>query len=270
ICCNITLFFLNSYVAIMSIIICKTELLEGTSCTLTLPTRNTDKSNEIRWAHTTSNAIIVRKNNKNKSNTPGLKMEDDGSLTFESVSLKNTGKYTYTVYNADGNNHVSFTATAPKPTLTVTIKCKDGNATLTCDIRDRTDLTVSWYKEDNIIQNENNPKLLLTSAQVQENKTYSCSVSNPVSYHQSDSVTVSCEGDPGPPKLFGFDFWIMVSILAGSGALLLLLICVLLDVFITSEIILYEHLYFQLKQGCQTYGPRAEHGPQRCPIRPAG
>ncbi|XP_016372080.1 natural killer cell receptor 2B4-like [Sinocyclocheilus rhinocerous] len=164
-------------------------------------------------------------------------MEDDGSLTFESVSLKNTGKYTYTVFNAEGTQidagekEINVYATAPKPTLTVTIKCKDGNATLTCDIRDRTDLTVSWYKEDNIIQNENNPKLLLTSAQVQENKTYSCSVSNPVSYHQSDSVTVSCptgEGDPGPPKLFGFDFWIMVSILAGSGALLLLLICVLL------------------------------------------
>ncbi len=31
-----------------------------------------------------------------------------------------------------------------------------------------------------------------------------------------------------PRKLFGFDFWIMVSILAGGGALLLLLICVLI------------------------------------------
>uniref|UniRef100_A0A671NLW0 Ig-like domain-containing protein n=1 Tax=Sinocyclocheilus anshuiensis TaxID=1608454 RepID=A0A671NLW0_9TELE len=206
--------------------ICKTELLEGTSCTLKLPTTNTDKSNEIKWAHTTSNAVIVRKNNKNKSNTRGLTIEDDGTLTFKSVSLKNTGKYTYTVFNADGNNHhVSFRAKAPKPT--VKINCKDGDATLTCDIRDRTDLTVSWYK-DNIIQTENNPKLLLTSAQIQENKPHSCSVSNPVSYHQSDSVTVSCEGDPGPRKLFGFDFWIMVSILAGSGALLLLLICVLL------------------------------------------
>ncbi len=29
-------------------------------------------------------------------------MEEDGSLTFESVSLKNTGKYRYTVFNAEG------------------------------------------------------------------------------------------------------------------------------------------------------------------------
>uniref|UniRef100_A0A672RP34 Ig-like domain-containing protein n=1 Tax=Sinocyclocheilus grahami TaxID=75366 RepID=A0A672RP34_SINGR len=137
--------------------------------------------------------------------------------------------YISTVIPVEINHHVSVTAKAPKPT--VKIDCKGADATLTCDIRDRTDLTVSWYKEDNIIQNENNPKLLLTSAHIQENKPYSCSVSNPVSYHQSDSVTVPCptgEGDTGPPKLFGFDFWIMVSILAGSGALLLLLICVLL------------------------------------------
>ncbi len=68
--------------------------------------------------------------------------------------------------------------------------CKDGNALLTCDIGDRTDLTVSWYKEDKIIQNEKKPKLLLTSAHIQENNPYSCNVSNPVSNEQSDSITV--------------------------------------------------------------------------------
>ncbi len=69
----------------------------------------------------------------------------------------------------------------------------DGNAVLTCDVGDRSDLTVSWYKEDKIIQNEQKIKLLLTSAQVQENKPYSCSVSNPVSSEQSNNVTVSCK-----------------------------------------------------------------------------
>ncbi|XP_016396732.1 T-cell surface antigen CD2-like isoform X2 [Sinocyclocheilus rhinocerous] len=226
--------FLCGFAALTVAVICKTELLEGASCTLKLPITNTDKSSEIKWAHTASNAVIERKNNKNKSNTPGLKMEDDGSLTFESVSLKNTGKYTYTVFNADGTQigagekEIIVYATAPKPI--VKIDCKGADVTLTCDIRDRTDLTVSWYKEDNIIQTEKNTKLLLTSAQIQENKLYSCSVSNPVSSKQSDSVTVSCttgEGS-GPRKLFGFDLWIMVSILAGGGALLLLLICVLI------------------------------------------
>ncbi len=78
----------------------------------------------------------------------------------------------------------------------------DGNAVLTCDVGDRSDLTVSWYKEDKIIQNEQKIKLLLTSAQVQENKPYSCSVSNPVSSEQSNNVTVSC-------KLFLFQMFLI-------------------------------------------------------------
>ncbi|KTG33852.1 hypothetical protein cypCar_00003666 [Cyprinus carpio] len=180
-------------------------------------------------------------------------MEEDGSLTFGSVSLKNTGKYKYTVYNAEGTQidagekEIKVYAKAPKPTLKMNINCTDGIATLTCNFADRSVLTLSWYKEDIIIQNENNPELLLTSAQVQENKTYSCSVRNPVSNEQSNSVTVSCptgkgdpgptvesgsgptvESGPGPRTFFGFDFWVMVGILAGSGALLLLLLCVLI------------------------------------------
>ncbi|KAL1282856.1 hypothetical protein QQF64_001659 [Cirrhinus molitorella] len=108
-------------------------------------------------------------------------MEEDGSLTFHSVHLNNTGKYKYTAFNNEGTEigagekEINVFAKAPKPT--VMDDCKtDGDATLTCDIGDRTDLTVSWYKEDTIIQNEKNPKLFLTSAQVQENKPYSCRV----------------------------------------------------------------------------------------------
>uniref|UniRef100_A0A9J7ZAP7 Ig-like domain-containing protein n=1 Tax=Cyprinus carpio carpio TaxID=630221 RepID=A0A9J7ZAP7_CYPCA len=215
--------------------ICKTDLLEGTSCTIKLPTKNTDKSNEITWAHLSSDAVIHRKNGRIKKPIPGLTMEEDGSLTFGSVSLKNTGKYKYTVYNAEGTQidagekEIKVYAKVPKPTLT--IKCKDGNATLTCDFRERPDLIVSWYEEGKIIQKEKNPKLFLKSDKIQEKKTYSCSVGNPASTEQSNSI-MSCSdtgpgGDSGPRKLFGFDFWIMVSILAGGGSLLLLLICVL-------------------------------------------
>ncbi len=101
--------------------------------------------------------------------------------------------YISTVVPVVGNNHnVSVTAKAPKPTVMLE-RDADGNGVLTCDTGDHTDLTVSWYKEDKIIQNEKNPQLLLTSAQVQENKPYSCSVSNPVSSEQSNSVTVSCK-----------------------------------------------------------------------------
>ncbi|XP_026120764.1 T-cell surface antigen CD2-like [Carassius auratus] len=222
--------------------ICKTDLLEGTSCTFELKTRNTDKSNEIKWAHLSSDVVIHWKNGKVRKPIPGLTMKEDGSLTFEKVSLKNTGKYTYTVFNDQGTQidagekEIKVYAKTPKPT--VTFDCKDGIATLTCDLKKHTDLTVSWNKEGEIKEiNENKPKLSLTSAQSKENKPYSCSVSNPFSKEKSDSVKVSCtdtgtgtgsKGGSESGKLFGFDLWIMVSILAGGGCLLLLLICVLL------------------------------------------
>ncbi|XP_026120772.1 uncharacterized protein LOC113100119 [Carassius auratus] len=223
--------FLSGFItAITAAETCKTELLEGTSCTLQLPTKYTETSNEIKWIHLSSDAVVHRKGGTMRKPIPGLTMEEDGSLTFESVSLKNSGRYTYTVFNAEGTQidagekEIKVYAKALKPT--VKIYCENGITTLTCDFGDRTDLTVSWYKENSELSDKKDPKLLLTPAQAKENKTYSCSVSNPVSKEKSDSITVSC--DPVPRTLFGFDFWVMVSILAGSGALLLLLLCVLI------------------------------------------
>uniref|UniRef100_A0A8C1ZPW5 Ig-like domain-containing protein n=1 Tax=Cyprinus carpio TaxID=7962 RepID=A0A8C1ZPW5_CYPCA len=216
--------------------ICKTDLLEGTSCTFELKKKITDKNYEIKWIHLSGDALVHRKNGNIKKPIPGLTMEEDGSLKFESVSLKNSGKYKYTVYNNDGTEidagEKKITVYAKAPKTTLKIDCKDGKVTLTCNFEVHPNLTVSWYKEkEKIIKNENNSKLLLTSDQLQEKKPYTCSVSNPASNEQSNSIT-SCSdtvptGDSGPRKLFGFDFWIMVSILAGGGSLLLLLICVL-------------------------------------------
>ncbi len=81
--------------------ICGTDVLEGTSCTIKLPTKNIDKSIEIKWVHS-SGELIHRNNGRIKTNTLGVKMAEDGSLTFENVTKKNTGEYKYTVINAEG------------------------------------------------------------------------------------------------------------------------------------------------------------------------
>ncbi|KAK9980499.1 hypothetical protein ABG768_000104, partial [Culter alburnus] len=81
---------------------CGKDLLEGTSCIMKLPEKYNNKSNEIKWTHSSSDTVIERKRGKTKSNTPGLTMEEDGSLRFQSVSLKDTGTYTYTVTSSDG------------------------------------------------------------------------------------------------------------------------------------------------------------------------
>ncbi|XP_050958862.1 uncharacterized protein LOC127160252 isoform X2 [Labeo rohita] len=212
---------------------CGKELIEGTPCTIKLKTRNNEIPTEIKWLHLSSDAFIEKKRGRIKNNNIDGEIGKDGSLTFKSVSLKDTGKYKYSAFNNDGTEigageeEIKVYAKAPKPT--VKDNCKNGDAILTCDTGNRTNLTVSWYKEDKIIQNEKTPQMFLTSAQVQENKPYTCRVNNSVSSEQSDNITVSCATgeSSGPREHFGVDFWIMVSILAGSGALLLLLICVL-------------------------------------------
>jgi len=100
--------------------------------------------------------------------------------------------YFYSSDSIVNNLHVSETEKAPKPT--VDIKCsKDGNATLSCNIGNRKDLTVSWYKEDKKIQNETNPQMFLPFTQVQEYKPYSCEAHNPVSKEKSESTPISCK-----------------------------------------------------------------------------
>ncbi len=81
--------------------ISRTDVLEGKSCTIKLPKKHIIKSNEIKWVHS-SGDLIHWKNEKIKINSLQAKMEDDGSLTFESVKKKNTGKYTYSVINNEG------------------------------------------------------------------------------------------------------------------------------------------------------------------------
>ncbi|XP_073698272.1 uncharacterized protein cd2 isoform X2 [Garra rufa] len=215
---------------------CGKELLEGTSCTIKLQTKPNEKPDEIKWIHLSSGALFHKKKEKIKINTLSGEIDENGSLILKSVRLNNTGKYKFNAFNKDGteigNAEVEIIVYAKAPKPTVKDNCNtDGTAALTCDIGDQTDLTVSWSKENKIIEKEKEKVLLLKPAEVQENKPYSCSVSNPASSEQSESITVSCTGgtsqESGPRKLFGFDFWIMVGILAGGGALLLLLICVL-------------------------------------------
>ncbi|XP_048054017.1 T-cell surface antigen CD2-like [Megalobrama amblycephala] len=230
---NLIFLFLCGFTALsVSTETCGKDLLVGTSCIMKLPEKYNNKSNDIKWTHFSSDAVIERRNKKTKSNTPGLTMEEDGSLRFQSVSLKNTGTYTYTVTSSDGTEigkgeaEIKVYKKVPKPT--VKINCTaDGNATLSCDVGNRKypSLNVSWHEDGKLIQNEIKSQVFLSSTQVQENKPYSCETHNPVSENKSENVTVSCKG-PGLTKLFGFNFWILVGILSGGSALLLLLICV--------------------------------------------
>ncbi|XP_067298365.1 T-cell surface antigen CD2 isoform X2 [Pseudorasbora parva] len=213
---------------------CGKDLLVGTSCFIKLKTKNDEKPFEIRWVHDSRTGNILRwKDGNIKTIEDGVSMEKDGSLRFKSLRLTDTGKYRFYAENnvgqeiGNGEVEIKVYETAPKPT--VKISCIDGNVNLTCDIGNREDLTLSWFKDNKDIKNDK-PRVFLSSTEVQENKPYSCEARNPVSDAKSESIKVSCQGRGlGLGKFLGFDIdWIMLSIIAGGGALLLLLLCVLI------------------------------------------
>ncbi|XP_067260375.1 T-cell surface antigen CD2 [Chanodichthys erythropterus] len=227
---NLLFLLLCGFAALsVSVKICEKELLVETSCIIKLTSENNGKPAEIKWTHDRNGKILAWRDGDIKTKVKGVSKEEDGSLRIESVSLKDTGTYTYIVSSSDGteigkgNWEIKVYEKAPKPV--VKIENCNTTATLTCNTGNRKDLTVSWFEEDKPILKDKNT-LLLTPTQLQGNKRYSCEARNPVSKDKSESIPVSCAG-PGLTKLFGFDFWLMVGILAGGGALLLLLICVL-------------------------------------------
>ncbi|XP_056588585.1 T-cell surface antigen CD2 isoform X2 [Triplophysa dalaica] len=184
---------------------------------------------ELKW--TFNSLVAQRKKGKNGKTFPDATIESDGSLKLQNVKVSNTGTYKFEAYDnedkvvANHNVEIAVYEKALKPN--VTHKCMNGNFTLTCDTKknDQRDLTITWYNGPGDIKGENKAVLFQTSQQLQKNTEYSCRVGNPASDARSDVLKVSCADKPW--TLFGFDFWIMVGILSGGGALLLLLICVL-------------------------------------------
>lgn len=226
------LFFCAFALPAVSVTLCEKNMLQGVTCIIKLTNETSKTVFDIKWTFSSggSNKFVVhRKNGKDLKTFPDAKIESDGSLKLHNVKLNNTGKYKPSAYNEIEeeikSHEVEITVYTKALKPTVTRVCKNGNVTLTCDIQknDKRDLTIIWLKENEDMKSDNKADLFLTSQQLQENKQYSCRIKNPVSDAQSDMITGSC----GDGKLFGYDFWIMVGILSGGGALILLLMLVL-------------------------------------------
>ncbi|XP_067261221.1 uncharacterized protein [Chanodichthys erythropterus] len=116
-----------------------------------LRTKTNEKPSEIKWTHDRNYNILHWRDGRIKVKAEGVSKEEDGSLRFQSVTLKDTGTYTYTVTSSDGTEiakdkvEIKVYEKVPKPT--VKFNCTaDGNATLSCDVGNSKDpsLTVSW------------------------------------------------------------------------------------------------------------------------------
>lgn len=66
-----------------------------------MKTKNDEKPVEFKWTHDTNGDILRLRDGKIK-NAESVSNEEDGSLKFKSVSLTDTGTYTYNAFNSDG------------------------------------------------------------------------------------------------------------------------------------------------------------------------
>ncbi|KAI4886139.1 hypothetical protein NFI96_015288 [Prochilodus magdalenae] len=107
----------------------------------------------------------------------------------------------------------------PKPGLNFT--CKKDLANLKCEVKENNGLSFIWYQNGKQIREDKN--ILIG----QKDDSYECALEKPVKSYKSAEVKTDCVKRAQGDKLFGFDFWIMVGILAGGGGLVLLLMIVL-------------------------------------------
>ncbi|XP_066517600.1 T-cell surface antigen CD2 [Hoplias malabaricus] len=179
---------------------------------------------DIKWKHANKN-IIRRKDINTTSLASNTAMDDKGSLRLQNVKIENAGEYSVECYSKDGILKLKDSTTLcvydkiPKPNVNFT--CQNGKpSVLRCEVTS-SNVEFSW--------NESGKKLSTGPTFAgKDNRIYQCIVSNPFYNNTSGDVPVSCSPKPSEgQKLFGFDLWIMVGILAGGGGLVLLLIIVL-------------------------------------------
>ncbi|XP_060750875.1 T-cell surface antigen CD2-like isoform X3 [Tachysurus vachellii] len=210
--CFLTLF------SLMDCSTCDINKLEGETLSFKL-TDSSLKDND-RFTIKKDNQVLVPKRNR-KQEGPGI--VENNFMKFPDVKLSDAGSYTVEVFDGQGKNLNSYTKTVcvyanvPKPRVNVT--CQDGKITFICDVEDSKDLSFTWEK--NWEDFKTNAKVL-TNVEA-DKSNYTCTAQNPVHNNTSDSVEASCDKN----TLFGFDLRIMVSILAGGGTLVLILIIVL-------------------------------------------
>ncbi|XP_072513474.1 T-cell surface antigen CD2-like [Salminus brasiliensis] len=197
---------------------------------LTIPFHNSIAvTDELRWTHLDSkeSTLIVKwKNGKTIFCQKPYNMSKDGSLIIKHVTMKNKGNFKAEVHSSDGtfkgSQSIQLCVYEKVLKPNVSIICKEEKPSVQCEVNGKNNLTISWYENGKKIDAKENGVVLRN---VKNNQMYECAVLQPTQSDKSEAIKAIC--DTGGHLLFGFDRWIMVGILAGGGALVLLLTIVL-------------------------------------------
>ncbi|XP_030643690.1 natural killer cell receptor 2B4-like [Chanos chanos] len=134
-----------------------------------------------------------------------------GSLTIRNISTTDSGVYKVQIINGEiSYKTFSFTvyATVPAPHIRVRQSRSAGSGSsgpkcsVVCSVENGRDVTLSWYKGKEILNQTSSPDLntilsLPLEIEVQDNNTYSCVAANPVSHQATQLSKELCPYSPG-------------------------------------------------------------------------
>uniref|UniRef100_UPI003AAF75E0 T-cell surface antigen CD2-like n=1 Tax=Centroberyx gerrardi TaxID=166262 RepID=UPI003AAF75E0 len=188
-------------------------------------------SHSLKWQHNGSPIVYLRQGTFAIGSEGDI--DQDGSLKLTSLKKGSRETYTSEVYRDGMQIHrdsvtLCVLGKVSKPEVTFT--CVKSTVTFSCKVAQAQDVTFKWIQNGKAVE-ETKPTLSRPLKQLTTESSFNCNVSNPVSHELSEPVKSTCvsqstQDSKIPEKLFGFDFWTMVGILAGGGGLILLLIVI--------------------------------------------
>ncbi|XP_042369207.1 T-cell surface antigen CD2-like isoform X2 [Plectropomus leopardus] len=201
----------------------------GKNFTVPLP-HKLQNAERLIWKH--NNVKILDRKPNNDFITGKREMVDEkGSLKLTNLKKADSGEYTPEVYNAAGKSQglklarLCVLDLVPKPTVKMT--CPSTSVTFTCKVTSPTkELNFEWLQNNKVID-KTKGNTLSREAKSVEKDTFSCNVSNRVSFMISAPVTQICYKPQPilPEKLLGINTWIFVGV--GGGIALVLIIVVI-------------------------------------------
>uniref|UniRef100_A0A3B1INS2 Ig-like domain-containing protein n=1 Tax=Astyanax mexicanus TaxID=7994 RepID=A0A3B1INS2_ASTMX len=167
-----------------------------------------DQTDELLWRH---NSQRVFKGNVSALPTKlnNVKLTSDGSLIISSVKKEDNGDHEFEAFLSNGTSKAKKTITLcvhekpPKPTVNAT--CIDGTPYITCEVKDKTGRTFSWYKNGKKIDGNT-----ASLRNIERDQDYECAVEKPIPSEKSSNKVKPT-----------------ISFIAGGGSLALVLMIVL-------------------------------------------
>ncbi|XP_028323741.1 T-cell surface antigen CD2-like [Gouania willdenowi] len=193
-------------------------------------------SDNLKWTHKQEivfnrigNSFLIKKKD----------VDERGFLKLTNLSFKDSGEYTPTVFRngqsvgALTSRKLCVLAPVQKPTLNMTCEEREpGNHVVkfSClikeelqSIKDKS-VSVSWYKNTEVLPDAR-AMVLVKQAESVEKDSFTCNVSNRISFAVSAPVTQTCYESMFPDTIFGISIWVFV---AGGGGIVLVLIVIVI------------------------------------------